>query len=134
MSLWKVILKKEILCKTSRFRNHRKSFFLIIFSLALFWGIYLGPNLFDIILPSLLKTHSSLYKPVIISLIEYFFTIIFLSYLIYPFYILYRKTEIGYKEILLSSPARPGDIFLGEFLSLLPFFFYWNTNYRTSIY
>lgn len=122
MSLWKTILKKEIFCKTSRFRNHRFAFFLMVFSIGVFWGFYLGPNLFDIILPSLLKTHSKLYKPVIINLIEYFFTIIFLTYFIYPFYILYRKTAIGHKDILLSSPARPGDIFLGEFLSLLPFF------------
>jgi len=123
MSLWRTILKKEIYCKTSRIRNHRKSFFLILFSLLLYWGLYLGPNIFDIILPSLLKTHSKLYKPLIIDLIEYFFTIIFLTYFVYPFYILFRKKEIGYNEILLSSPVKPGDIFLGEFLSLLPFYF-----------
>jgi len=34
---------------------------------------------------------------------------------------LYKKTEIGYNEILVSSPVKSGDIFMGEFLGLLPF-------------
>ena len=122
MRLWKTIFKNEILLKTSSFRRHRKSFFLILYSIGLFWGLYLGPNFFDIILPNLFKTYSGLYKPLVILIIEQIFAIIFLSYMIYPLYNLYRKKEIGYKDILLSSPAKPGDIFLGEFLAMLPFY------------
>jgi hypothetical protein len=36
---------------------------------------------------------------------------------------LYRKAEIGYKDILLASPISAGDIFVGEFIGQLPFYF-----------
>lgn len=41
----------------------------------------------------------------------------------YPILMLYRKAEIGYKDILLSTPATPGDLFVGEFLGQMPFYF-----------
>ena len=123
MSLWKVIAKNEIRLKTSRFRKRRRLFFIIIFSIFLFWGIYLGPALFDAILPEILKGFIEEYGSFIIPLIEYIFTSLFLMYVMYPLFILFRKTEIKNKEILLSSPVKPGDIFLGEFLGRFPSYF-----------
>jgi len=123
MSLWKTIAKKEIRIRTNRVRKNRKLFFVVIYSLALFWALYLGPNLFDIILPDLLITFSSLYKPFIILLIEYTSMMGFLLSAMYPLYILYKKAEIGSNEALLASPATSGDIFIGEFIAILPFYF-----------
>jgi hypothetical protein len=120
LSLWKVIAKNEIRLKTSRFRKRRRLLYLISFSILLFWGIYLGPALFDAILPEILKNFIEEYGTFIIPLIEYIFTSLFLMYMIYPLFILFRKTEIKKKEILLSSPIKSGDIFLGEFLGRFP--------------
>ena len=122
-SLWKQIFKNEIRIKTYRFRKNRGLNLVGIYVLALYWALYIGPNLFDIIVSEFATELAAEYKSIFILFIEYFLTIIFLLVLIYPLYSLYRKTEIEQKEILLSSPAMPGDIFLGEFLGKLFFYF-----------
>ncbi|UCC20326.1 MAG: hypothetical protein JSV62_03290 [Promethearchaeota archaeon] len=123
MSLWKKIFKNEIRQKTYRFRENRKLFFILIYTIFLFWAIYLGPVLFDAILPEIIKNFSSQIIPIFSNLIEYSFMIMFLLYIMYPIFMLYRKSEIGYKEILLASPVKSGDIFIGEFLGQMPFYF-----------
>jgi len=123
MSLWKIIVKHEIRLKTYRYRKNRKLFLLIIYAIFLYWGFYLGPNLFDIIISNVAQEIPSEFVSFSVKFIEYFLTSFFLIILIYPLYNLYRKAEIGHNEILLASPIKPGDIFLGEFLGKLIFYF-----------
>ncbi len=123
MSLWRIVAKNEIRLKTSRFRRKRKLFFIVIYGLFLFWAFYIGPIFLDAILPEILKTISSNLASFSILLIEYSFITLFLMYTIYPLFILFRKTQINYKEFLLSSPIEPRDIFFGEFIGRLPFYF-----------
>ncbi len=123
MSLWKTIVKLEIRLKTYRYRKNRRLFLLIIYVIFLYWGFYLGPNLFDIIISNITQDIPSEYVSFSVKFIEYFLTSFFLIILIYPLYNLYRKAEIGHSEVLLASPIRPGDIFLGEFLGKLIFYF-----------
>jgi len=123
MSLWKTIVKHEIRLKTYRYRKNRTSFLIIIYAIFVYWGFYLGPNLFDIIISNIAQEIPSEFVFVFVKFIEYFFTSFFLIILIYPLYNLYRKAEIGHSEILLASPIKPGDIFLGEFLGKLIFYF-----------
>lgn len=123
MSLWKIIAKNELRLKTNRVRNHRKLFFVLIYVLFLFWAIYLGPVLFDAIIPEFIKNFSDMVVPILSTLIEYSFMIMFLTYIMYPIFMLYRKAEIGYKDILIATPATPGDMFVGEFLGQMPFYF-----------
>ncbi|MFX1302031.1 MAG: hypothetical protein ACFE9X_01610 [Promethearchaeota archaeon] len=122
MSLWIPVAKNEIRLKTSRFRKNRKLFFIVIFSIFLLWSSYLGPILIDAILPEIIKIFSSNYVGIIIPLIEYTFSTLFLMYVMYPLFILFRKAEIGYKEIILASPIKRSDIILGEFIGRLPFY------------
>jgi hypothetical protein len=123
MSLWKIVLKNEIRQKTYRFRKNRKFFFISIFTIFFLWALYLGPVLFDAILPEVAKNFSDKIIPIFSTLIEYSLMIMFLLYIMYPLFMLYRKSEIGYKEILLATPVKSGDIFLGEFLGQTPFYF-----------
>ena len=123
MSLWKTIVKHEIRLKTYRYRNNRKLFLIGIYAFFIYWGFYLGPNLFDIIISNIAQDIPSEYVYISVKFIEYFCTSFFLIILIYPLYNLYRKAEIGHSEILLASPIKPGDIFLGEFLGKLIFYF-----------
>ena len=123
MSLWKTIVKHEIRLKTYKYRNNRKLFLIGIYAFFIYWGFYLGPNLFDIIISNIAQDIPSEYISVSVKFIEYFVTSFFLIILIYPLYGLYRKAEIGHSEILLASPINPGDIFLGEFLGKLIFYF-----------
>ena len=123
MSLWKIIIKHEIRLKTYRYRKNRKLFLLIIYAIFIYWGFYLGPNLFDIIMSNVAQGIPSEFVSYSAKFIEYFLTSFFLIILIYPLYNLYRKAEIGHNEILLASPIKPGDIFLGEFVGKLIFYF-----------
>lgn len=123
MSLWIVVAKNEIRLKTSRFRKHRRLFFILIFSVLLFWAAYIGPILLDSILPEIFKIYSGNFEILFVNLIENAFASLFLMYLMYPLFTLFRKEKISKKEILLASPAKSGDIFLGEFLGQLPFYF-----------
>lgn len=120
--IWYHIAKKEIRLRTSKFRKYRKIFFLIIYGLFLFWAVLLGPYIIDLLLPDLLKTYGSSLETILHPIIEYSFMMLFIVFLIYPLITLYRRLEIGIKEVISSSPAKPGDIFLGEFLGQLPFY------------
>ena len=44
---------------------------------------------------------------------------VFVMFILYPLFTLFRKSEIGVKDIVLSSPVKSGDIFLGERTKLL---------------
>ena len=123
MSLWIIVAKNEIRLKTSRFRKHRRLFFILIFSVFLFWAAFLGPILLDSILPEAFKIYSGNFEILFVNLLENAFASLFLMYLMYPLFTLFRKEKISKKEILLASPAKSGDIFLGEFLGQLPFYF-----------
>lgn len=123
MSLWRTIAKNEIKLKTYRFRRNRKLFFILTYSVFLLWASYLGPVVFDAILPEILKDYTEFYEAIITLVFEYSFMMLFVMYAIYPLFILYRKKEIGIKDIILASPIKAGDIYLGEFIGQIPFYF-----------
>jgi hypothetical protein len=123
LSLWKVVAKNEIRLKTFRVRKNRRLFFILIYTLLLLWAAFLGPIIFDEILPELLKLYTEQFEVLITLILEYAFMMLFVMYTIYPLFLLYRKTEIGIKDTILASPIKSGDIFTGEFIGQLPFYF-----------
>jgi hypothetical protein len=121
MSLWKTIAKNELRLRTNKFRNHRISFFILLYSFFTIWAFFLAPWLFDLFMPTLIEAVPQINLAVAL-IIEYIMMAFFLSVFIYPLNSVYRKIEIGFKEIILASPATAGDIFLGEFIGKLPIF------------
>ncbi|MFX1391489.1 MAG: hypothetical protein ACFE9Z_15600 [Promethearchaeota archaeon] len=121
MALWKTIAKNELKLRTNKFRNHRVIFFITLYSFLGIWAFYLAPLLFDLFMPTIIAVIPEINLAVAL-LIEYVLMAFFLSVLIYPLNSIYRKIEIGYKEIILASPATAGDIFLGEFIGKLPIY------------
>jgi len=123
MTLWKVIAKNELRRRTSGQRNHRIRFFIIIYSLLLIWAFLLAPFLFDLFMPTIVGAFpAEIIIPAIALIIEFLLMMFFIMLITYPLQNIYRKTEIGYKEILLASPATAGDIFLGEYIGKLPIY------------
>ncbi|MFX0082130.1 MAG: hypothetical protein ACFE94_10295 [Candidatus Hodarchaeota archaeon] len=122
MVLWKSIAKNEIRLRTSLFRNNRVLFFIILYSLLLVWAFFLCPAIFNLFMPTLMDVIGSEILNAVSLLIEFGMMALFLFVLIYPLNTVYRKTEIGFKEILLASPATSGDIFLGEFVGKFPIY------------
>ncbi|MFW9901589.1 MAG: hypothetical protein ACFFDY_09885 [Candidatus Thorarchaeota archaeon] len=121
MALWKTIAKNEIKLRTNKFRNHRLLFFVLLYSFFIIWAFLIAPMLFNFFMPTLAESIPEINLAVALF-IEYILMAFFLSIFIYPLNSIYRKIEIGFKEIILASPATPGDIFLGEFLGKLPIF------------
>lgn len=123
MNLWKIIAKNEIRIKTSRFRNYRRLFFILVFSISLYWGLFIGPFFMDAIIPEVVKEYSYQFEVLIFQLIEFTFISLFLIAMMYPLFVLFRKSEVLEKEIILATPVKPADIIFGEFLGHIPFYF-----------
>jgi len=122
LTLWKIITKYQIRLKTSRFRKNRRLFFIIVYTISLFWALYLGPIFIDAIIPDYVQQISSQFEILIINIVEYTFTSFFLMSVMYPLFVLFRKATIPKKDIILSTPVKSGDLILGEFLGQLPFY------------
>ena len=123
MSLWIIIARNELRIRTAKFKSHRKLFFMTTFALFLFWAAYLGPVFFNAVFPEILSAFSGVLELILHFVIEYFLMTVFVMFILYPLFTLFRKSEIGVKDIVLSSPVKSGDIFLGEFFGQLPFIF-----------
>ncbi|MFX1554966.1 MAG: hypothetical protein ACFFBV_13645 [Promethearchaeota archaeon] len=121
-SLWKTIAKNEIRLRTSSFRNHRKLFFIILYSLLFLWAFIISPFLFDLFMPTLAMQFSSVFKPVVAIIIESLMMMLFLILVMYPLNNVYKENEVGSKETLLATPVKANDIFLGEFLGKSPIY------------
>ncbi len=125
MALWLKIAKNEVMVRTSKFRKNRLTFFIVLYSILIFWAFFLCPMIFDLFMPTIagMENLSEFIIPSIAMIIEFLMMIFFIAILIYPLNNIYRQTEIGFKEILLASPVTAGDIFLGEFFGKIPILF-----------
>ena len=122
MVLWTKIAKNELRLRTHKYRNHRKLFFVFLYSILIFWAFVFIPWLFDLFMPQVaeLAQFEQFVISAIAMIIEYTLMILFIVILMYPLNNIYRQTEIGFKEILISSPVSAGDIFIGEFMGKIP--------------
>jgi len=123
MTLWIILARNELRIRTAKVKAHRKLFFMIITGLFLFWATYLGPVFFNAVFPELLSLFSGVLEIILHFVLEYFFMIVFVVFILYPLFNLFRKSEIGIKDIILSAPVKAGDLFLGDFFGQLPFIF-----------
>ena len=96
-SLWGVIAKNEIRVRTSSFRNHRKTFFILIYAFLFLWAFVIAPFIFDTFMPTLAAQYSTIFKPVVAILIETFMMVFFLILVMYPLNNVYREMEVGFK-------------------------------------
>ena len=122
MSIWKTIAKNEIRLATYRFRKNRMLFFLYLYFILAFWGLYFGPNLLTIFLPEFLSYYGYLYLDTLVLYFEYFFFLIFLLNIMLPLYNLYNKKGNELKDIILASPIKPKEIFFGMIIWKWPFY------------
>lgn len=121
-SLWQVVAKNEIRIRTSSVRNHRRLFFIGLYSFLLIWAIIIAPYLFDLFMPTLATQFSDVFTPVIGLIIESLMMTLFLVLVMYPLNNVYKENETSSKETLLATPVKANDIFLGEFLGKSPIY------------
>ena len=120
--LWRVVAKNEIRIRTSKFRNHRWLFFITLYGILFLWAFIIAPILFDIFMPTLALEFSSIFIPVVGVIIESFMMALFLVLVMYPLNNVYKEGEVGLKEVLIATPVKSSDIFLGEYLGKAPIY------------
>jgi hypothetical protein len=121
-ALWKVIAKNEIHIRTSKFRNHRWLLFVGIYAVLFLWAFLIAPILFDFFMPTLASEFSAIFLPLVGIIIESLMIGTFLVLVMYPLNTVYREGEVGFKEVLMTTPIKSNDIFLGEYLGKAPIF------------
>lgn len=119
-ALWRVIAKNEIRIRTSKFRTHRWLFFVGIYAVLFLWAFLIAPFLFDLFMPTLASEFSAILLPMVSIIIESLMIGTFLVLVIYPLNTVYREGEVGFKEVLMTTPVKSNDIFLGEYLGKAP--------------
>ncbi|MFX0139180.1 MAG: hypothetical protein ACFFDN_36395, partial [Candidatus Hodarchaeota archaeon] len=122
MTVWRAIAKSEIRRRTSSFRNHRFLLFILIYTVLFIWAFLIAPLIFDLVMPTLATRFPGTIFAIVGYLIEFMLMMLFLIIIMYPMQNIYRKTEVGYKEMVLASPVKPGDIFIGEFIGKVPIY------------
>lgn len=120
--LWKSIAKTEVMVRTHFVRNHRGIFFGALYGILLIWAVFLAPMMFNSIFSSIIIEDVESYKAIIGLTIESLMMSVFIMLIMYPMNTVYRKTEIGFHETILASPASAKDIFLGRFMGKWPFY------------
>ena len=102
-SLWRVIARNEIRTRTSSFRNHRKLFFIALYSLLLIWAVIIAPYLFDLFMPTLAVQFSDVFKPVVAITIESLMMMLFIVSLSCFFSIISFNSSLSGMSLGLSS-------------------------------
>jgi len=121
-SLWHKIAKNEIRIRTSKFRNHRVVFFITIYTALFAWALVFAPLLFDVFMPTIAIQYSTIFRPLVVLIIESLMMAFFLLLVMYPLNNVYRESEINFKESMLSTPISSKDIFLGEYIGKIPIY------------
>src|SRR5271157_2942851 len=110
---WMTIAKVQFQILTARFRRFRVLFFCIITALLLLWGFFGAPVIVAGFVPDL-QAMGGLLKPYIGGLFDYIFLLVFGFFIIYQLSAALQNIEEGQHELLLATPIKEGDIFLGE--------------------
>ncbi|TFG11842.1 MAG: hypothetical protein EU531_11160, partial [Promethearchaeota archaeon] len=121
-SLWQIIAKNEIRIRTSKFRNHRVVFFISIYTALFAWALVFAPLLFDVFMPTIAIQYSTIFRPLVVLIIESLMMAFFLLLVMYPLNNVYRESEINFKESMLATPISSKDIFLGEYIGKIPIY------------
>ncbi|HUX98229.1 MAG TPA: ABC transporter permease, partial [Candidatus Deferrimicrobium sp.] len=125
--LWLNIAKNEIRLWTSRYRNHRPLFFVILSSFMIFYAFFLVPlilNAFYTPIHNILIGFGPALPYFMYFVLSFAVLYIFLWCITYPISttLQYGDDLSGQLEVLLSSPIKPQDILFGKFIGRLPIY------------
>ena len=120
---WLVVARNEYRIHLSRIRKIRPYFpFLAIGFLAVYVA-FLAPTFVNLFIGDFF----SLFPPgaataMIVALVQIILFMIFFYFIILPITYTLKEVQTEQLEIFLAAPIKPGDILLGEFLGVMPFY------------
>lgn len=119
MKRYLVIAKAQVRMLTSKMRRFRGAFLLIVTAFLVLWGFFIAPAFIAGIVPEL-QFLGAILLPYFGGLIDYIFALVFAFFIMYQLSSAFQNLEEGQHELLLATPIKEGDIFVGEYLGRVP--------------
>ncbi|MHA2329515.1 MAG: ABC transporter permease, partial [Candidatus Hodarchaeales archaeon] len=116
---WFSIAKTQYRVSTSRIREIRPYLpYLLVGGLSIY-TLFIAPYIIDFFVDEL---HELLLSAVAVAFINVFFFVFFVMFASLPIASTLQDIKTEHIEIYLSSPVKPSDILIGEFLGSIPFY------------
>jgi hypothetical protein len=120
---WLVVARNEYRIRTNRIRKIRPYFPYLVIGLLAVYVAFLAPSLVNLFIGDFF----SLFPPgtattIIVTLVQIILFMIFFYFIILPITYTLKEVQTEQLEIFLAAPIEPGDILLGEFLGVMPFY------------
>lgn len=116
---WTTVAKTQLRILTSRVRRFRVGFFIVVTAILFIWAFYGAPAIVSSLVPNI-QSLGSLLLPYIGSYVDFIFIMVFAFFIIYQLSAAFQAKGEGQHEMLLATPIKEGDIFLGEYLGKMP--------------
>ncbi|UCE28634.1 MAG: hypothetical protein JSV85_04985 [Candidatus Bathyarchaeota archaeon] len=126
---WLQIAKNEYRIHTSRIRKIRPYFPYMAIGLLAVYVAFIAPTFVNLFIGdffSLFGLPPSLPPEVataiVAAIMQIILFMIFFYFIILPITYTLKEVQTGQLEIFLAAPIKPGDVLLGEFLGVVPFY------------
>ena len=126
---WLEIAKNEYRIHTSRIRKIRPYFPYLVIGLLAVYVAFVAPTFVSLFigdffslfgLPPSLPPEAA--TAIVAAIMQIILFMIFFYFIILPITDTLKEVQTGQLEIFLAAPIRPGDVLLGEFLGVMPFY------------
>ena len=126
---WFEIAKNEYRIHTSRIRKIRPYFPYLVIGLLAVYVAFIAPTFVNLFigdffslfgLPPSLPPEAA--TAIVAAIMQILLFMIFFYFIILPITYTLKEVETGQLEIFLAAPIKPGDVLLGEFLGVTPFY------------
>lgn len=126
---WLEIAKNEYRIHTSRIRKIRPYFPYLVVGLLAVYVAFVAPTFVSLFigdffslfgLPPSLPPEAAV--AMVAAIMQIILFMIFFYFIILPITDTLKEVQTGQLEIFLAAPIKPGDVLLGEFLGVMPFY------------
>jgi hypothetical protein len=118
---WRIIAKNNIKVWSSKFRDHRTLFFVLISVFTFLWALWLAPIIVNFFIDNLWN-YGEAFLPLISYNVEFMFLIFSSIVFILPISAAFQDFNGNQSEILLTTPIKEGDILMGKFMGKFPIY------------
>jgi hypothetical protein len=120
---WLVVARNEYRIHTSRIRKIRPYFPYLVIGLLAVYVFFIAPTFVNLFIGDFF----SLFPPgaaiaMIVAFVQIILFMIFFYFIILPITYTLKEVQTEQLEIFLAAPIKPGDVLLGEFLGVMPFY------------
>jgi hypothetical protein len=120
---WLVVARNEYRIHTSRIRKIRPYFPYLVIGLLAVYVFFIAPSFVNLFIGDFF----SLFPPgtaiaMIVASLQIILFMIFFYFIILPITYTLKEVQTEQLKIFLAAPIKPGDVLLGEFLGVMPFY------------